>query len=434
VVLLAVVLPAGGQDLNQMKWDNFMDLADGHSSAAWRQAIADDVKTHTDVLDLENPPIAWERGALIYGDYKDIGAVSSALACAQACNADPACFRWNFQALQSFRCEFKGSGGYRSEDHLDWITGLRTTYTTPGQSVVTNTVASSVPLLKFEWTTPYDGADPIYNYEGELHDIAAGTFQSRVFPGTPLASWTETYVVFSGVGDYGLQQQKQFKFRVRAINGQGSGTWSDWSSETDVPRGWPLDDPAAPANLARHVDTPAKGHIKVQWDALTSLQTGGDLAGTCCVLYDLWGGPAGTVVQLTMVDSTLTFHEVTVPAGQSWEFKVRSTNRAGKTSPFSGTVTLISAAVPASPESLALTSTTAQEVVMVWDAPADDGGAPIQGYEVSSDNFATFQTVGPTVLTYTFTGQTSAATVQYYVRATNELGASAASSGSVTVA
>merc|ERR1719150_3703823 len=105
-----------------------MDEADGQSSAAWRQAITDDVTSHTNLLDAERPPISWARGALLYGDYRTNIPVASAIACARACNADLACYRWQFQVLGSYRCDFKTEGGYMSEDHLDWITGLRTTY------------------------------------------------------------------------------------------------------------------------------------------------------------------------------------------------------------------------------------------------------------------------------------------------------------------
>eukprot|EP00438_Fugacium_kawagutii_P018309 Skav212458 [mRNA] locus=scaffold385:177937:193005:+ [translate_table: standard] len=63
----------------------------------------------------------------------------------------------------------------------------------------------------------------IFNYEGEMYDVSGGTTQTWDAGGTAGTPYTTTTGVSpTGVG---LVAAQQYKFRVRAVNKMGSGTW-----------------------------------------------------------------------------------------------------------------------------------------------------------------------------------------------------------------
>ena len=68
-----------------------------------------------------------------------------------------------------------------------------------------------------------------------------------------------------------------------------------------------------------------------------------------------------------------------------------------------------------------------KEVSVTWNAPADDGGAAITGYEVTSDNWANKVTKTASELTHTYTGLTNGTEYTVKVRAVNAKGAGAES-------
>merc|ERR1712183_808887 len=63
-----------------------------------------------------------EKGAWLYGDYKEVEEVDNAPDCAKACHEDEGCFHWNFH-VQRHRCSFKGENAGFNSDHSDYIGG-----------------------------------------------------------------------------------------------------------------------------------------------------------------------------------------------------------------------------------------------------------------------------------------------------------------------
>ena len=87
------------------------------------------------------------------------------------------------------------------------------------------------------------------------------------------------------------------------------------------------------------------------------------------------------------------------------------------------------AVVPSAPQNLTATPGNRQ-VSLTWTAPSSDGGSPITGYQLSTDNYATYVTV--TGNAYTFVGLTNGTTLTFRVRAINSAGAGAETSVTAT--
>jgi hypothetical protein len=77
-------------------------------------------------------------------------------------------------------------------------------------------------------------------------------------------------------------------------------------------------------------------------------------------------------------------------------------------------------------------SAGSERVSLAWDAPTDDGGAYITGYEVTRDDWANKVTKAANELTHTYTGLTNGTEYTFKVRAVNEKGAGAESTAKAT--
>ena len=86
---------------------------------------------------------------------------------------------------------------------------------------------------------------------------------------------------------------------------------------------------------------------------------------------------------------------------------------------------------PAAVENLTATPGNAQ-VVLDWETPADDGGSPITGYELTHDNWANKVTKTADELTHTYTGLTNSTEYTFRVRAVNADGSGAESTATAT--
>jgi hypothetical protein len=74
------------------------------------------------------------------------------------------------------------------------------------------------------------------------------------------------------------------------------------------------------------------------------------------------------------------------------------------------------------------------QVSLTWEAPSDDGGADIIGYEVTRDDWTNKETKTASQLSHTYTGLTNGTEYTFKVRAVNEKGAGAESTEKATPA
>jgi len=120
--------------------------------------------------------------------------------------------------------------------------------------------------------------------------------------------------------------------------------------------------------------------------------------------------------------------------GVTYEFKIRAVNAKG-----SGTIASVFA-TPVAPDTTTVpgnvSSFTAQagdaQVTLNWGVPANTGGLPILGYEVTKSTDGWAGAVSTTALTHTFTGLTNGTQYTFWVRALNSKGDGPMSSVSST--
>ena len=153
------------------------------------------------------------------------------------------------------------------------------------------------------------------------------------------------------------------EYTVRVIATRTGATDGPPSAEV---KGTPFTTPGAPQHLS---GVPGDEQVMLTWDATSSD------GGSAILRYEYAIDDSGT-----WIDAGLDLEE-TVPGltnGQQYAFEVRAVNSAGPGAPARTAATPLG--MPSVPESLTATGGDG-EVVLEWTEPADDGGAPVTGYE-----------------------------------------------------
>ena len=176
--------------------------------------------------------------------------------------------------------------------------------------------------------------------------------------------------------------------------------------------GTPFTTPGAPQHLS---GVPGDEQVMLTWDAPSSD------GGSAILRYEYAIDDSGT-----WIDAGLDLEE-TVPGltnGQQYAFEVRALNSAGPGAPARTAATPLG--MPSVPESLTATGGDG-EVVLEWTEPADDGGAPVTGYEyrfaagTAVPGDTPWQSAGLN-LEWTVTGLTNGQQYAVEVRARNRVG------------
>ena len=176
--------------------------------------------------------------------------------------------------------------------------------------------------------------------------------------------------------------------------------------------GTPFTTPGAPQHLS---GVPGDEQVMLTWDAPSSD------GGSAILRYEYAIDDSGT-----WIDAGLDLEE-TVPGltnGQQYAFEVRAVNSAGPGAPARTAATPLG--MPSVPESLTATGGDG-EVVLEWTEPADDGGAPVTGYEyrfaagTAVPGDTPWQSAGLD-LEWTVTGLTNGQQYAFEVRARNRVG------------
>ena len=177
-------------------------------------------------------------------------------------------------------------------------------------------------------------------------------------------------------------------------------------------KGTPFTTPGAPQHLS---GVPGDEQVMLTWDAPSSD------GGSAILRYEYAIDDSGT-----WIDAGLDLEE-TVPGltnGQQYAFEVRAVNSAGPGAPARTAATPLG--MPSVPESLTATGGDG-EVVLEWTEPADDGGAPVTGYEyrfaagTAVPGDTPWQSAGLD-LEWTVTGLTNGQQYAFEVRARNRVG------------
>jgi len=179
---------------------------------------------------------------------------------------------------------------------------------------------------------------------------------------------------------------------------------------------WQVTAPSAPRNLtARWGDR----YVNLTWEAPA------DDGGSLIVGYKVYRGTSsGNETYLTTVGNVTTYYNDTgLTNGRTYYYRVSAVNGLGE-GELSEEVSATPLGVPSAPQNLVAIAGDGY-VSLTWEAPDDNGGLPIVGYNIyrgtSSGNETLLATVG-NVLTYNDTGLTNGQTYYYRVSAVNGLG------------
>ncbi len=227
----------------------------------------------------------------------------------------------------------------------------------------------------------------------------------------------------------GLRNGTAYTFRVRAVNGVGSGTPSNQGSATPQTAATA---PGAPGNLSA---TPGDEQVRLSWripsddgdSPITGYQYSNDSRS--------WRGiPNSAPGQSNANSYTVTG----LRNGTAYTFRVRAVNGVGSGTPSNqGSATPQTAATaPGAPGNLSATPGDGQ-VRLSWQTPAD-GGSPITGYQYSSGgrSWTAIPNSAPgqsNANSYTVTGLRNGTAYTFRVRAVNGVGSGTPSNqGSAT--
>lgn len=285
------------------------------------------------------------------------------------------------------------------------VPAATTPVTTPGAP--TDLAAMPGPSeADLTWTAPADtGGSPITGY--------------RVERSTDGATWTvavtDTGSDATAITVAGLDNGVRTWFRVTAITAAGTGPASDPADTT------PRTVPGAPTALAA---SPGDATVVLSWTA-PSDDGGAPVTGYRIERSD----DGGATWQVLDADTGTTTTSTTVTGltnGTPVRFRVAAINAAG-TGSMSPPLTTTALTVPGAPT---ITSVTAGNRVLVVavSGPADDGGAPVTGFEHSTDGGLTWRTApAPQDGQITVAPLDNGTTYPVRVRAVNAAGAGAAS-------
>ena len=118
--------------------------------------------------------------------------------------------------------------------------------------------------------------------------------------------------------------------------------------------------------------------------------------------------------------------------GQSYTFRVRAANSAGRSAASTASASVTPATVPGAPTGLSATVSD-QRVDLIWTAPASNGGQSITDYEYEQGGSGTWISTGGTATSYMVHNLTNGQPYRFRVRAVNSVGAGAASAASPNV-
>ena len=132
--------------------------------------------------------------------------------------------------------------------------------------------------------------------------------------------------------------------------------------------------PDAPVNVAETVEARSASTITFTWSE--GAANGGTPVEDYRVTYDQ---STGTYVVLASAVNALTFTATELTAGYTYKFKVEARNSYGY-SVYSEVVTILCATHPSRPD-VPTTTVDGNEVIVEWEAPADNG-TPITAYQI----------------------------------------------------
>lgn len=242
------------------------------------------------------------------------------------------------------------------------------------------------------------------------------------------SSWTDLVAnTGSAATDYphtGLDPATTRHYRVSAINSAGTGNPSNVASATT-----PANRPGRPTGLM--AEKQGQNQIDLRWTAPT------DNGGSDIIGYRIERSSqrtTGWTVRVANTNATDTaWEDIGLDAGSTWYYRVSAINSAGPGPVSNVAFATTDARRPSAPRGLtANAQRTTHTIYLQWTASADDGGAPITGYEIEvtvdlDSAWTVLDTTATSFPSYEHTGLDPGSERHYRVSAINSAGKGPAS-------
>ncbi|MCY3705852.1 MAG: fibronectin type III domain-containing protein [Gammaproteobacteria bacterium] len=277
--------------------------------------------------------------------------------------------------------------------------------------------ASGTSAIELSWRAPSSGGSaPITGYRIEVSSTGTGGWMV-LEANTGSAATTYTHS--------GLRPGTTRHYRVAAISRAGTSEWSGTSRATTE-----LARPSAPTGL-RVVPSGPGGSNQL----LLAWTTPADDGGSPITGYRIEMSATGTGGWIILRGNTgstgTTYLHTGLPPGTTRFYRVAAVNAVG-TGTFSTVASAATnAARPGLPQNVRARGTGPHTVLLAWDPPETDGGAPVTGYSIRmvGPNDRSWIIIRPntgnTVTTFTHTGLDPVTRYQYQVAAINRVGTGA---------
>lgn len=279
--------------------------------------------------------------------------------------------------------------------------------TTPSAPIIgTATVSASSTSATVNWSAPTTNG--------------GNNIQSWIIISSPSTTTQTTTGRFTRSMTFtGLNYGVAYTFIVAAVNGNGTGDYSDPSNTIT-----PFRTPDAPTI---HTPTIIGGETAatITWQQ-PSFDGGSDITS-----YSVISTP--TTTTQTSTQTSIYFTGLTI--GTSYTFRVRAINAAGSGT-LSGTSSSITpfAITPGIPTiGTASISASSTSATVRWTAPTSNGGSAITGYRVLSQPGGVVRTASAGSTSLVFTGLVYATPYTFSVAATNSVGTGTYSEESNTI-
>ena len=285
----------------------------------------------------------------------------------------------------------------------------------PGMPTGLTATAQGSTQIDLSWTPPTDdGGSAVTAYRIEVSNDRNSWSNLVANTGSTATTYSHTTGLTAGSTRY---------YRVSAINSEGPGSPSRVArAMTDATV------PNAPTGLIATAD--GRTRINLSWNAPSS--TGG--AAISGYQIEVSEDPDSALAWTTLVENTNssfpTYVHRGLAPGSTRYYRVAAINSAGAGPTSNVAEATTEATIPRAPTGLTATANGTMSIDLAWMAPADDGGAEIDGYrvQVSTTNGLTWNTLvsntGSATTAYTHAGLEPASTRHYQVAAINAVGRS----------
>ena len=272
--------------------------------------------------------------------------------------------------------------------------------------------------IRLTWTVPETGGSPITNYQIQVSTDGSSGWTSPedstlIIDGERVLQTTDATAV--NYAHTGLDPAVDRHYRVRAVNANGRGPWSNVAMASTLGGR-----PGRPALTATASGT---SMISLAWTPPT-----GD-GGSAVTGYELqyWDGSNGWMDLASLDDSVTAYTDRNIAGGTTKFYRIRAEN-AGGSGNWSTTAYATTATTVPSPPTLVAMADGATMIKLTWTA-GHDGGLAITGYHLqeSSNAGSSWADVDDDIapgmtMSHTDTGLTGGTTKHYRIRAENSKG------------